>query len=80
MNLLDDLKAKADLNGDGKLSVEDLESLKDGVNNDQLDQLKQFADQNGDGKLDFEDVKNFDFGKVVDNVKDKLGGLFGGNK
>lgn len=80
MSLLDDLKKKADLNGDGKLSIEDLESLKDGANNEQLDQLKQLADQNGDGKLDLEDVKSFDFGKIVDNVKDQLGGLFGGKK
>ena len=73
MSLLDDLKAKADVNGDGKLSIEDLEKLKDGVNNDQLDELKKVADQNGDGKLDLEDVKSFNF----DSVKEKLGGLFG---
>lgn len=78
MSLVDDLQAKADVNGDGKLSVEDLEALKDGVNNEQLDQLKSLADQNGDGKIDLEDAKNFDFNGVVDAVKDKLGGLFGG--
>lgn len=78
MSLLDDIKAKADLNGDGKIGPEDLESLKDGTNNEQLDKLKEMADQNGDHKLDFEDVKNFDFGNVVDSVKNSLGGLFGG--
>jgi len=78
MSLVDDLQAKADVNGDGKLSVEDLEALKDGANNEQLDQLKSLADQNGDGKIDLEDAKNFDFNNVIDAVKDKLGGLFGG--
>jgi len=78
MSLLDDLQAKADLNGDGKLSVEDLENLKDGVNNEELEKLKGLADQNGDGKIDFEDAKSFNFDNVVDIVKDKLGGIFGG--
>lgn len=77
MSLLDDLKAKADLNGDGKLSVEDLESLKDGANNEQLDKLKGLADSNGDGKLDLEDAKNIDLGNLANDVRDKLGGLFG---
>ncbi len=45
MSLLDDLKEKADLNGDGKLGPEDLESLKDGVNNEQIEKLKEFADK-----------------------------------
>lgn len=40
MSLLDDLKAKADLNGDGKLDAADLESLKDGANNEQIEKLK----------------------------------------
>ena len=78
MSLLDDIKAKADLNGDGKIGLEDLESLKDGTNNEQLDKLKEFADRNGDGKVDLEDVKNFDLGNLVQDAKDKLGGLFGG--
>lgn len=82
MSLLDDLKTKADLNKDGKLSIEDLESLKDGTNNAQLDQLIQLADQNDDGTLGLDDIKNFDFNKVLDNLKDgltdKLGGIFSG--
>ena len=41
MSLVDDLKAKADLNGDGKLSLEDLEGLKDGANNEQIEKLKE---------------------------------------
>ena len=78
MSLADDLKAKADLNGDGKLSAEDLESLKDGANNEQIEKIKEFADQNGDGKVDLEDVKNIDLGNLANTVKEHLGGLFGG--
>ncbi len=78
MSLLDDLKAKADLNGDGKLGPEDLESLKDGANNEQIEKLKEFADQNGDGKLNLEDAKNIDLGNLANTVKEHLGGLFGG--
>lgn len=78
MSLLDDIKAKADLNGDGKIGAEDLESLKNGTNNEQLDKLKELADRNSDGKIDFEDAKNFDLGKAVEDVKNSLGGLFGG--
>ena len=78
MSLLDDLKAKADLNGDGKLDAADLESIKDGANNEQIEKLKEAADQNDDGKLDLEDVKNIDLGNLANNVKEHLGGLFGG--
>ena len=78
MSLLDDLKSKADLNGDGKLNVADLESLKDGANNGQLDKLKDIADRNGDGKVDLDDAKNLDLGKVASDVKSSLSGLFSG--
>lgn len=78
MSLLDDIKAKADTNGDGRLSVEDLESLKDGSNNEQIDKLEQVADQNGDGKIGLDDISNFDFGETLNQVKDAFGGMFGG--
>ncbi|OYX53672.1 hypothetical protein B7Y92_01885 [Candidatus Saccharibacteria bacterium 32-50-13] len=77
MGLLDDLKAKADMSGDGKLSAEDLEQLKGTINGEQLDKLKQLADQNDDGKLDLNDIKGIDLGSIAGDVKDKLGGLFG---
>lgn len=77
MGLIDDIKAKADQNGDGKLSADDLESLKNGANNGQLDKLKDLADQNDDGKLGVDDIKGFDFGKTISDAKDSLGGLFG---
>ena len=77
MGLLDDLKAKADLNGDGKLSTEDLEQQNGTINSEQLDKLKQLADQNDDGKLDLNDITGIDLGSIAGDVKDKLGGLFG---
>lgn len=77
MGLIDDLKAKADLNGDGNLTPADLESLKDGTNNEQLDKLKEVADQNSDGKINFDDAKNLDFGNIANQLKDSAGNLFG---
>lgn len=73
MSIFDDLKAKADANDDGRLSVNDLDGLKDKIPTDQFDKLKEMADQNGDGKVSLDDIKGFSFG----DVKDKLGGLFG---
>ena len=74
MSLFDDIKAKADINGDGKITAADLEGLKDGVNNDTLDQLKAKADSNGDGKLDLADLKDAgsDIGGTLGSLKDKL--------
>ncbi|HMS93240.1 MAG TPA: EF-hand domain-containing protein [Candidatus Saccharibacteria bacterium] len=77
MSLLDDLKAKADVNGDGKLSAEDLASLKDKISPEQFDQLKQLADRNDDGSINFDDVKSLDLGGIVDDIKGAVGGLFG---
>ena len=77
MSLLDDLKAKADVNGDGKLSADDLAGLKDKISPDQFDQLKQLADQNDDGKLNLDDIKGIDLDSIASDVKDRLGGLFG---
>lgn len=74
MSLFDDIKAKADINGDGKITAADLEGLKDGVNNDTLDQLKAKADGNGDGKLDLADLKDAggSLGGTLSSLKDKL--------
>ena len=74
MSLLDDIKTKADANGDGKLNSEDLESLRSGNNGQLIDKLKAAADQNDDGKLSFEDVKNFDFGSTITNIKAMFSG------
>lgn len=87
-----DAKVKADTNGDGRLSVEDLDSLEQGhdVDSGVFDNLRDMADANDDGKIDFEDVKNGleDFGdmmsdagqhigKTVDDMRDRM---FGGDK
>lgn len=71
MSLLDDLKAKADANGDGKISLEDLEALRDGSNNSAIDKIKQAA-QNTGGKIDFEEIKNLNIGGVIDYLKKKF--------
>ncbi len=77
MSLLDDLKAKADVNGDGTLSADDLAELRDKISPEQFDQLKQLADRNSDGSINFDDIKNFDLGAAADDLKSTLGGLFG---
>ncbi|PID31844.1 hypothetical protein CR970_03700 [Candidatus Saccharibacteria bacterium] len=77
MSMFDDLKAKADANGDGKISKEDLDSLRDQLPGDQLDKLKNLADQNDDGKIDLNDIKSLDVGDTLRNAKDQLGSLFG---
>ena len=72
MGLIDDIKAKADKNGDGKASKEDLESLRDGNNDGVIDKLKSIADQNGDGKISLDDVKSIDLGATFGDIKNKL--------
>ena len=68
MSLLEDLKKMADRNGDGRLSKEDLDSLKgnDGDNNQWIEKLKEKADHNGDGKIGKEDLSG---------LTDSLGGM-----
>lgn len=78
MSVLDDLQAKADLNGDGKLSVDDLTDMKDQFGPEQWEKLVALGDQNGDGKVDVSDLKDFKFDNVVDDIKSNLGGMFGG--
>lgn len=73
MSTFDNLKAKADINGDGKLSKEDIDSLKDkGLPQDAIEKLKGLADHNDDGKINLDDIKN----NGLTDVKDKLTGLF----
>jgi Ca2+-binding EF-hand superfamily protein len=68
MSLIDELKKKADQNGDGRISKEDLDELKGGNDGDNiwLDKLKAQADQNGDGKIGLDDFSG---------LHDSLGGL-----
>lgn len=74
MSLLDDIKAKIDTNGDGKISADDLEALKGDGNEGVIDKLKNSADQNADGKLSFDDIKEFDLGGVINDLKGKFFG------
>ncbi len=76
MSLLDDMKAKADANGDGKLSMEDLADLKDKLPLDKLEQLQHIADSNDDGKINIDDLKNLDLGSIGSAIDDAKG-LFG---
>ena len=78
MSIFDDIKAKADANGDGRLTKDDLNDFEGKLPQDQLDHLKQLADQNDDGKIDFRDVQNFNLGDTVNNLRSGMGGLFGG--
>lgn len=76
MSVLDDIKNLADENG--KVALDKLGELKDKLPTDQFDKLQKLADRNDDGKVNLADLEDFDFGSVVDDVKDKLGGMFGG--
>lgn len=57
---LSDAQHKADANGDGKLSFEDIQALasQHGLDRTILDDLKAKNDVNNDGKIDLEDLKS----------------------
>lgn len=74
MNIIDTIKSKMDANGDGKISVEDLEALKDSANKSVIDNLKKKADANKDGKLDLKDLESLPVNKWL---KDLKGSIFG---
>lgn len=88
MSLLDDIKAKADANGDGKVDLKDLEALRTGDNGHIIDALeKKIAGK--DGKLGLDDIKNINFDTlgsvagdiIIGGAKDSLlGNIFGGKK
>lgn len=67
MNLIEELKAKADANGDGKLDADDLNHFQEQhpEQREKVEQLKAKADTNGDGKVDFADVQGM-FGALGD--------------
>lgn len=72
MSLFDNLKAKADVNRDGKITKDDLDALKSPENQQKIDELKARADQNKDGKLDVQDVKGANLGQLAKDVKDSF--------
>lgn len=73
--MLDDIKAKAD--EAGKVSMDQLNELKDKLPAEKFEELQKLADRNDDGKIDLGDLNSFDFGSLVDDAKKTLGGLFG---
>ncbi len=79
-SVIAEAQARADANGDGKLSVEDIQSLANehGLDAGLVDKLKQHADANGDGKLDPADIGDAlkNPGSLIDSLKD----MFSGNK
>jgi Ca2+-binding EF-hand superfamily protein len=75
MSMLDDIKAKAD--EAGKVSMDQLNELKDKLPAEKFEELQKLADRNDDGKIDLGDLNSFDFGSLVDDAKKTLGGLFG---
>lgn len=68
MSILDDLKAKADANGDGKITMADLDSLKDGTNDDLINRLKQKAAR-FDGKLNLNDPRHIDTNNLISDTR-----------
>lgn len=87
--LLAEVQAKADANGDGKITVDDVQAFASqyGVDQQLVDGLKAKADANGDGKVGLADIKSAteqfhldqataDAQGVLGDLKDKL---FGGN-
>lgn len=78
MNILDELKAKADTNGDGKVDRSDIEALKSKYPDyaDTLDELKAKADANNDGRVNFSDVSDL-FGDLKDGMSEFGKKIFG---
>lgn len=74
MSLIDDIKAKMDKDGDGKLNKADLDTFNDndGKNKSMIERLKAIADQNDDGRLSMDDIKNFDFNATKDSFKKNM--------
>ena len=74
MDFIKILQQKADANGDGKITKEDLEQVKDTLSkhNDTLQKLKDKADANGDGKVDLDEAKKSL--NDISNLKDTLFG------
>ncbi len=79
-SVIAEAQARADANGDGKLSADDIQSLgnDNGIDQGIIDKLKEHADANGDGKIDPSDIGHAlqNPGTLIDSLKD----LFSGNK
>jgi hypothetical protein len=79
MGLLEDLQTKADVNGDGSLSPEDLTSIgeQNGLDAQALEDLKSKLDPNGDGAFNLQDIQDSLGGNLPDLGNVTEGG-FGG--
>lgn len=87
--LLTDAQAKADANGDSKLTADDIQALASqyGLDQSLVDGLKEKGDVNGDGTVNIEDLKEaasqFNLGGVAEQAQGVLGDLknklFGSN-
>ena len=77
-HMINDAKAQADANGDGKLTHDDLSALaeKHGIDQATTDSLTAKADANGDGKMDLEDLKAGlgNASGMLGDIKDRLFG------
>lgn len=58
MGFMDQMKSKADQNRDGRVSKDDLDSMRDDNNSGMIDKLKAKADTNNDSKVSMDDLKN----------------------
>lgn len=56
MSLLEEIKARMDTNGDGKMSISELEAMRDDENSDTIDLLQAKA-RRYDGKLSMEGLE-----------------------
>lgn len=71
--LLAEAQARADANGDGKLSLDDLKALADEhkLDNNFVDDLRSKVDMDADGKLELDDAK-----KALEDAGSRAGELF----
>ena len=68
MSILDDIKAKADANGDGKVTLQDLDAMRDGTNDPIIDELKAKA-LRYNGKLDMSNPTHINAEKLINDPK-----------
>ncbi len=65
MGFIDDLQSKAYANSDGKVSIDDLNAIRNKSNGSLVDQLKEKAHKARDGRVSPEDAWSIDFGVAV---------------
>jgi uncharacterized protein (DUF2141 family) len=77
-SILAEAQARADANGDGKLSTHDIETMADdhGFSRDIIAKLKAHADANGDGSISPDDIGQAlqNPGLFIDQLKETITG------